>query len=241
MTVTLSRLVNLVLKLGKIINRTKNIYLEVLKQKIKLYLLIKIIDLKFMEKKEDFKGFNKDEYVPILRDESISFLYDLAKKLQPKKILEIGTYIGYSASILLSSSPNCTLDTVEIKEENAKLARENLKNFGERVKVFCQDAKDFIETKLKEKKKYDFIFLDGPKGQYIRYLPILKELLESGGVLVADNVYFHGMVKMEGKIPHKHRSIVNNLRQFINEISIDLNLQTTIYDIGDGISVSYKN
>ena len=212
-----------------------------LKQKIKLYLLIKIIDLKFMEKKEDFKGFNKDEYVPILRDESISFLYDLAKKLQPKKILEIGTYIGYSASILLSSSPNCTLDTVEIKEENANLARENLKNFGERAKVFCQDAKDFIETKLKEKKKYDFIFLDGPKGQYIRYLPILKELLESGGVLVADNVYFHGMVKMEGKIPHKHRSIVNNLRQFINEISIDSNLQTTIYDIGDGISVSYKN
>ena len=212
-----------------------------LKQKIKLYLLIKIIDLKFMEKKEDFKGFNKDEYVPILRDESISFLYDLAKKLQPKKILEIGTYIGYSASILLSCSPNCTLDTVEIKEENANLARENLKNFGERAKVFCQDAKDFIETKLKEKKKYDFIFLDGPKGQYIRYLPILKELLESGGVLVADNVYFHGMVKMEGKIPHKHRSIVNNLRQFINEISIDSNLQTTIYDIGDGISVSYKN
>lgn len=212
-----------------------------LKQKIKLYLLIKIIDLKFMEKKEDFKGFNKDEYVPILRDESISFLYDLAKKLQPKKILEIGTYIGYSASILLSSSPNCTLDTVEIKEENANLSRENLKNFGERAKVFCQDAKDFIETKLKEKKKYDFIFLDGPKGQYIRYLPILKELLESGGVLVADNVYFHGMVKMEGKIPHKHRSIVNNLRQFINEISIDSNLQTTIYDIGDGISVSYKN
>ena len=231
----------MVLKLGKNNKQNQNIYLEVLKQKIKLYLLIKIIDLKFMEKKEDFKGFNKDEYVPILRDESITFLYDLAKKLQPKKILEIGTYIGYSASILLSSSPNCTLDTVEIKEENANLARENLKNFGERAKVFCQDAKDFIETKLKEKKKYDFIFLDGPKGQYIRYLPILKELLESGGVLVADNVYFHGMVKMEGKIPHKHRSIVNNLRQFINEISIDSNLQTTIYDIGDGISVSYKN
>ena len=193
-----------------------------------------------MEKKENFKGFNKDEYVPILRDESITFLYDLAQKLQPKKILEIGTYIGYSASILLSSSPNSTLDTVEIKEENSNLACENLKVFGGRVEVFCQDAKDFIETKCKEKKKYDFIFLDGPKGQYVRYLPILKELLESGGVLVADNVYFHGMVKMEGKIPHKHRSIVNNLRQFINDITLDIDFQTTIYDIGDGISVSYK-
>ena len=78
-----------------------------------------------MEKKENFKGFNKDEYVPILRDESITFLYDLAQKFQPKKILEIGTYIGYSASVLLSSSPNSTLDTVEIKEENSNIAIEN--------------------------------------------------------------------------------------------------------------------
>ena len=193
-----------------------------------------------MEKKENFVGFNKDEYVPILRDESISFLYEIIKKNQPKKGLEIGTYIGYSASIFLSTSQNASLETVEINEENAKLARENLKEFGDRVTVFCKDAKGFIEEKLEEKEKYDFIFLDGPKGQYIRYLPILKQLLSVEGILVADNVYFHGMVKMEGKIPHKHRSIVNNLRKFISEIQSDPDFETQIYDIGDGISVSKK-
>ncbi len=193
-----------------------------------------------MEKKENFVGFNKDEYVPILRDESISFLYEIIKKNQPKKGLEIGTYIGYSASIFLSTSQNASLETVEINEENAKLARENLKEFGDRVTVFCKDAKDFIEERLEEKEKYDFIFLDGPKGQYIRYLPILKQLLSVEGILVADNVYFHGMVKMEGKIPHKHRSIVNNLRKFISEIQSDPDFETQIYDIGDGISVSKK-
>ncbi len=193
-----------------------------------------------MERKEDFKGFNKDEYVPILRDESISFLFRLVQKLEPKNILEIGTYIGYSASIMLTASLNSKLETVEIKEENASLARENLKEFGDRAVVFCDDAKNLIAKQYQDKKKYDFIFLDGPKGQYIRYFPILKELLNVNGYLVADNVYFHGMVKMEGKIPHKHRSIVNNLRKFIDAISTDKDFETKIFEIGDGISVSKK-
>ena len=193
-----------------------------------------------MERKEDFKGFNKDEYVPILRDESISFLFRLVQKLEPKNILEIGTYIGYSASIMLTASLNSKLETVEIKEENASLARENLKEFGDRAVVFCDDAKNLIEKLCQDKKKYDFIFLDGPKGQYIRYFPILKELLNVNGYLVADNVYFHGMVKMEGKIPHKHRSIVNNLRKFIDVISTDKDFETEIFEMGDGISVSKK-
>ena len=193
-----------------------------------------------MERKEDFKGFNKDEYVPILRDESISFLFRLVQKLEPKNILEIGTYIGYSASIMLTASLNSKLETVEIKEENASLARENLKEFGDRAVVCCDEAKNLIEKLCQDKKKYDFIFLDGPKGQYIRYFPILKELLNVNGYLVADNVYFHGMVKMEGKIPHKHRSIVNNLRKFIDAISTDKDFETKIFEIGDGISVSKK-
>ena len=193
-----------------------------------------------MERKEDFKGFNKDEYVPILRDESISFLFRLVQKLEPKNILEIGTYIGYSASIMLTASLNSKLETVEIKEENANLARENLKEFGDRAVVFCDDTKNLIAKLYQDKKKYDFIFLDGPKGQYIRYFPILKELLNVNGYLVADNVYFHGMVKMEGKIPHKHRSIVNNLRKFIDAISTDKDFETKIFEIGDGISVSKK-
>ncbi len=193
-----------------------------------------------MEKKENFKGIDKDKYVPILRDESISFLFDTVKKYQPKRILEIGTYIGYSASVLLSASPNSTLDTVELKEENAVLARENLKEYNSRVQVFCMDAKEFLEEAQKKNKTYDFIFLDGPKGQYLHYLPILTNLLEVGGILFADNVYFHGMVKKEGVPPHKHRSIITNLRNFLKEISTSLIFETEILDIGDGISVSKK-
>ena len=193
-----------------------------------------------MEKKENFLGYNKDEYIPILKDESISFIFQLCFERQPKNILEIGTYIGYSASVFLSASPNAHLKTIEINEENTRLARENLKVFGDRANVICGDAKDVIKDLENNNEKFDFIFLDGPKGQYIKYFPILKNLLNLNGVLVADNVYFHGMVKKEGKIPHKHRSLVNNLRKFIEVIKNDNDFESEIFDIGDGISVSKK-
>ena len=71
-------------------------------------------------------------------------------------------------------------------------------------------------------------------------MPHLKNLLNIGGCLIADNVYFHGLVKMEGKIEHKHRTIVNNLREFLFLIQNDKDLETKVLDIEDGISLSKK-
>lgn len=189
-----------------------------------------------MEKSEFF-GIEKDKYVPILKDEGIAFLFDLVKKEKPKKILEIGAYIGYSASVILSACEGSVV-TVEKLPENAVLAKQNLKEFGNRAQVLNEDAYSAI-LKLEEKgEKFDFIFLDGPKGQYFKYLPHLKNLLNSGGILMADNIYFHGLVKKEGSIIHKHRTIVVNLRKFISSILNDKDFTTTLYNLGDGISVS---
>lgn len=191
-----------------------------------------------MEKSEFF-GIEKDKYVPILKDEGIAFLFDLVKKEKPKKILEIGTYIGYSTSVMLSACEGSVV-TVEKLSENAFLAKQNLKEFGKRAKVLNEDAYSAI-LKLEEKgEKFDFIFLDGPKGQYFKYLPHLKNLLNSGGILMADNIYFHGLVKKEGPIIHKHRTIVVNLRKFISSILNDKDFTTTLYNLGDGISVSKR-
>ena len=190
-------------------------------------------------KKSEFFGIEKDKYVPILKDEGISFLFDLVKKENPKKILEIGTYIGYSASVMLSACEGSVI-TVEKLPENATLAKQNLKEFGTRVEVWNEDAYSAI-LKLEEKsEKFDFIFLDGPKGQYFKYLPHLKNLLNVGGILMADNIYFHGLVKKDGPIIHKHRTIVVNLRKFISAISTDEDFITILHDLGDGISVSKK-
>lgn len=189
-----------------------------------------------MEKKE-FAGINKDEYVPIMKDESMSFLSKLCKDNKPKRILEIGTYIGYSASVMLSA---CDAEVVTLEKvgENATLARENLKSFGKRVSVVECDAGDFI--KRENIGKFDLIFLDGPKGQYINYLPYLKNLLNQGGLLVADNVLFHGLVKGDENVKHKLRTLVVNLRKFLKAIKDDSDFETTVYELGDGLSVSRK-
>lgn len=189
--------------------------------------------------KEDFEGFKKNEYVPIMRDRSILLLAELCKQYQPNKILEIGTYIGYSASVMLSET-NATLITIEKDVDNAKLAQKNLEQFAKRAKVINDDAFNQIIKYADTNEKFDFIFLDGPKGQYIKYLPYLKKIMNINGVLVADNIYFHNMVKMEGKVPHKHRTIITNLRKFIDEITHDTSMQTTLYDFDDGVSVSIK-
>lgn len=175
---------------------------------------------------------------PVIKDEGALFLENFIKEKQPKKVLEIGTAIGYSGSLILNAGAK-ELVTIEINEDSAKQAEENFKKLGlwDRVTILIGDAKDILLTL---NSKYDVIFLDGPKGQYVKYLPILFNLLSVGGYLVADNVLFRGMVKSEDITPHKYRTLVNNLRKFIEEIEKDERLETYIYDIGDGISVSRK-
>ncbi len=188
------------------------------------------------EEKEEFK---KRRWTPVLRERSSLFFVDLLKKEQPDKVLEIGTCVGNSGLSILENCPNAFLKTVEIEKEKCEIAKHNFETngFSERVEVICDDAMNVIKRLEKEGAKFNFIFLDGAKGQYVKYLPIIKNLLEKNGVLFADNIFFHGMVQA-GYPKHKHRTIVFRLRDFINKIKNDIDFETQIYDIEDGISIS---
>ena len=188
------------------------------------------------------KGVSEFEYLPFIRDDGAKFLFNFCKEHKPLKVLEIGTFLGYSGSLILSAYENTQLVTVEISEENFKNAGENFKSakLSSRVKQILGDAKDVICELEEKKEEFDLIFLDGPKGQYIRYYPTLKKLLKTGGYLIADNVYLHGMVNSKEYQIHKHRSMVLNLRAFLKTIQEDADISTTIYEIADGISVSKK-
>lgn len=179
---------------------------------------------------------NVGEYNYLLRDGVDKFLSDFCKQNNPKSVLEIGTAFGYSAYVLLSSC-DCNLISIEKDQNKVLIAKQNLKNAGfeGRFQILYGDAGDLIATL---EQKFDLIFLDGPKGQYVKYLPILKNLLMPKGTLIADNVYFQGRVLAQGFVPHKHRTIVVNLRKFLDQICIDPDFQTRVLDIGDGISVS---
>ncbi len=194
-------------------------------------------------KKEEFVGFDEAAYNPIIRPKTEGLLKSLIEQNHPKHILEIGTYVGYSARVMLECDEEISIVTVEKDPKNSEFAKQNLKDFGQRAKVICADAFDFLRdlvAKNGQMPMFDLVFLDGPKGQYVKYLPFLKKFLCRNGLLVADDVLFYGLVQTEGKVAHKHRTIATNLRFFLKQLQDDADFETTVYDFEDGVSVSRK-
>lgn len=187
---------------------------------------------------ENIRKFAKENFIPIIRPKTLDLLINKVREVNPKVILEIGTAIGYSGIKMLENS-NAKLITLE-KDENMKnLALQNFEkeNLIDRVNLIYGDAFEFISTMTQ---KFDFIFLDGPKSQYIKYLPYLINALPEKGVIFCDDVYFHNLVNNEKEPPKKFRTIVNSLRKFLNEIQNDKNLEVEVLDLEDGVAIIKK-
>ncbi|MBQ7884539.1 MAG: O-methyltransferase [Clostridia bacterium] len=195
-----------------------------------------------MKELEILEKFARENHIPVLLDDSAKFLAEFVNQKQFKNILEIGTAVGYSGSIMLLAGQQANLTTIELNAESYNKATKTFNGLGlgDRVKQLLGDAYEHICILNNENKKYDLIFLDGPKGQYLKYYPLLLNMLEPNGCLLADNVLFKGMVRSSQVVPHKKRAMVTKLRQFLKEIETRDDLQTTIHDIGDGIAEIYK-
>ena len=176
---------------------------------------------------------------PILRDKSFELLVETISKYKPKRILEIGVNVGLSGIAMLLTSKNSKLSGIEIDEEKAKIAKNNYKDFGveDRAKIFLGDAGQIIPILSG---KYDFIFLDGPKGHYFEFAKNLLPLLNVGGVLFADNVLFRGYVDGRVKTPRRFNTTKHSMENFINLITTDKKLKTQIIDLEDGVSITEK-
>ena len=188
---------------------------------------------------KDIKKYGVENNIPITKDEVLDMIVKMINDNDYKNILEIGTAIGYG-SITMANNTNLEhIDTLEIDADRYKIALENIEKTGldTRIKVYLTDAKDYI---VKCDKKYDLIYLDGPKGQYINYLPYLLKILNDNGVIVADNLFFHGMVT--GKIPVSKgcRAMIKGLHKYIDEITSSPNLDSKIIEIGDGVGITKK-
>ena len=186
---------------------------------------------------EALESYARDNSIPVLQKDSAEFLEKLVASLKPKNILEIGTAIGYSGSIMLLASPEAKLTTIDKNTSSLAVAKQNFEKLGvyDRVKIIEGDATEVIKSLEGE---FDFIFLDGPKAQYLAQLPYLEKLLLSGGSLLADNVLFKGWVKSGVYPKHKHRTTILRLREFLKEAS--LRLDCTLYEIGDGLLLAKK-
>ena len=176
---------------------------------------------------------------PVLREQSFNELMRVISVKRPQNILEVGSNEGLTSAAMLISLPGARLTAIEIDEDKVMRARKNLERFGVigRARILCADAKDVLSAITGG---YDFIFLDGPKGQYYGYLPDLLRLLKRGGTLFADNVLFRGYVTGAVKTPHRFITAKNSLKNFLSVLTESEGLKTRVLDFEDGVSITEK-
>jgi len=188
----------------------------------------------------EMEQYAAQHYVPIIKRDTAELLIVLGRLVKPVRILEVGTAIGYSA-ILLSGilAPGGRIDTIERDEDMVSIAREYIRRAGltDTIAVIAGDASEVLACL---EKTYDMIFLDAAKGQYPVFLPECLRLLRSGGLLISDNVLFMGMVDSGEPVGRKKRTIVNNMRTYLETLRSDPLLDTSILPVGDGVALSYK-
>lgn len=178
--------------------------------------------------------------VPIIRRQSEGFLKSLLLLKKPERILEIGTGIAYSSIFMAKTLPGCSVTTVENYGPRIERARENIQraDLKDRIRLIEGDAAQVL---AQLSGSFDFIFLDGPKGQYGAFLPQLLRLLEEGGVLLADNVLQDGSIALSRfALERRQRTIHERLRSFLYDITHCPELETSILTIADGMSVSIR-
>lgn len=179
--------------------------------------------------------------VPIVRTEMQSFLRFLMKMKQPKRILEVGTAIGFSALLMSEYAPqDCKITTIEKYEKRIPLAIENFKKAGkeESITLFQGDALEILPTLTEE---YDFIFMDAAKGQYIHFLPDILRLLKKDGLLVSDNVLQDGdVLESRFAVTRRNRTIHGRMRDYLYTLKHTDELTTAIIPLGDGVALSVK-
>ena len=196
-----------------------------------------------MFNQEEFEILKKEaleNHIPIIMDDTLEKIKEILEKENPKRILEIGTAVGYSASCFVKySSPEVIVDTIELDEERAKQAIENVKKIGvdKNINIMIGNAVEILPTLSNE---YDIVFIDAAKSKYSIFLEEGIRLIRNGGLILADNVLYKGYV-MSDYNKHKQRTAVRNLREYIKEVTENPNIETEILEVGDGLAISRIN
>lgn len=190
----------------------------------------------------EIKNASLDKNVPIITDEVLNYMIFTARNIKARNILEIGTATGYSGLFLaqIANENGGFLTTMEIDEIRYEKAVENFKKLGlfERNKMILGDALEEI-PKLNKNVKYDFIFIDASKGQYLKFFEMSYELLNENGIIFIDNLMFRGLVATDKEeIPKRYKTIVKRLKEFIEKLNEEYNF--VLLPFGDGVGIVKK-
>ncbi|KXS42502.1 MAG: O-methyltransferase family protein [Candidatus Frackibacter sp. T328-2] len=176
--------------------------------------------------------------IPIVDPEVGQFLSLLISIHQPQRVLELGTATGYS-TLWLAKGNQAGIVTIELKERDAKVARKNFNDLelDDRIKLLVGDA---VEVMDQLEEKFDLIFIDAAKGQYIEYLNQSLRLINDGGLIVADNILFKGMISNDELMHPRYDTLTYRLREYIEIVMDHQELQSSILPLGDGLAISRK-
>jgi predicted O-methyltransferase len=189
---------------------------------------------------EEIRSVAKENYIPIIKRDTENLLKFVLKMQNPKSILEIGCAVGYSAIIMLENS-DADIVTVEKMPERVEEAKKNIKyaNLEDRAKIIEGDAGEILERLVNENKKFDFIFMDAAKAQYITWLSTVKALLKDKGIIFSDNCLQEGdLLESSFAIRKRDKTIHKRMRDYIYLLLHDEDLESWIFSIGDGVLLS---
>ena len=189
---------------------------------------------------EEIRSVAKENYIPIIKRDTENLLKFILKMQNPKSILEIGCAVGYSAIVMLENS-DADIVTIEKMPERVEEAKKNIKyaNLEDRAKIIEGDAGEMLERLVNENKKFDFIFMDAAKAQYITWLPMVRALLKDGGMIFSDNCLQEGdLLESSFAIRKRDKTIHKRMREYIYLLLHDEDLESWIFSIGDGVLLS---
>jgi predicted O-methyltransferase YrrM len=187
---------------------------------------------------KEMEVYAEEKNIPIMQKKGIDFLCKIISKSNSKNILEIGTAIGYSAIKMALVNDDINVTSIERDQDRYILALKNIKKakLDKRINVIYTDA---LDIELSD--KYDLIFIDAAKGQYIKFFEKFKKNLNPGGVIISDNLSFHGLVEQKTRIESRNlRQLVGKIKKYIEFLENNKEFKTKFYKVGDGIAVSIK-
>lgn len=191
---------------------------------------------------EEIREFAIRTDVPILRRNTEGLLKNYLRLCRPKKILEVGTAIGYSA-LMMAECTDAEITTIEKYPPRLELARKHIVEsiYSERIQLLEEDASPVLKAFAKEGETFDFIFMDAAKAQYIHWLADVVNILRSGGVLFSDNVLQDGEIAgPRVAVCRRNRGIYSNMREYLYAITHHESLESVVLPVGDGVAVSIK-
>ncbi len=188
---------------------------------------------------KDLESYAKENSIPIVQKESANFLQLMVSMQRPKKILELGTAIGYSAILMSEASFNkAEITTIEREASMIEKAQKNFDDHGyTNINIIQGEALEVLASLDEE---YDLIFMDAGQGHYNHFFPLCLKLLAKDGIIVADNVLFRGMVANNALLKKRKITIVKRMRKYLMEVNADPNLITSVIPMGDGIAVTKR-